>query len=547
MASPKPALTRVLLVEPDERAATRLVCGLGSSGVAGTHAASVSEAQSALRSGNFDAVVLGHQPGGADRIASCATLHPDVASPPLLLLDASADDREMELLPSHMRPAALLPRPVDEEKLAHALETVLRAEDAEPEEGSDWGGLSLPELLVNLRDAGETGTLEIRSDGVCTTLYLDEGNPAFAEGGSLRETLGRMLLRRGEISEGEFVRVIDRMTQRLVESEPLRMGEALIELGLLEPAEVYQALRDQVREKIVACFQWRSFTASFHTLAVLPEGMSTFDTPPLEALIAEGVRTHYGPERVDRLLREYWTHVPKAAAPQSELAERFQLSGPEQRFLHALDGRRSLDVLRSEENLDPEAAGQLLAALVVTRAVRLTDPNSRDEPVARAVAGASPASSSAIRHTASPPEPARAVAQVKPGESRARLEAERLFREGQTLLATEDYEQAAQRLADAVRLQSREPEYAMLEAWASYLARRVEATLARAKARACAQRMAQLDPRSARPHSILGRLALDEHLLEQAARGFEAALDRDPTDADAARGLRGIESSAPRG
>ncbi|HET6304090.1 MAG TPA: DUF4388 domain-containing protein, partial [Myxococcota bacterium] len=65
---------------------------------------------------------------------------------------------------------------------------------------------AFPELLVGLHAAGETGVLEVRAAGIRTDVTLRRGSPVFAEGGQLRQTLGRLLLRRGEISEQDYVR-----------------------------------------------------------------------------------------------------------------------------------------------------------------------------------------------------------------------------------------------------------------------------------------------------------------------------------------------------
>jgi hypothetical protein len=226
------------------------------------------------------------------------------------------------------------------------------------------GGVSLAELLVALRARGESGVLEVRADAVCTRIALRAGSPVFAEGGSLRETLGRMLLRHGSLSEADYVRVIERMTERLMESETTRMGEVLVELGLLTPAEVFEALSTQVREKIVSCFRWQRFEHAFHP-SDLSDELLAVPCPPLETLLLAGLRAHFGPDRLEPLLAPHAGRRPVLRAGIGELAERFQLAPAEQRFARALDGARTVAQLRTAGVLDEVHAAQVLAALLL--------------------------------------------------------------------------------------------------------------------------------------------------------------------------------------
>ena len=114
-----------------------------------------------------------------------------------------------------------------------------------------------------------------------------------AEGGSLRETLGRMLLRHGALSEAEYTRVIERMTEKVIANEHQRMGEVLVELGLLSAEEVHQALRAQVFEKVDGLLRAaRTPSWSFSELDALPEGLEPFALPPMATLVLAGLREH---------------------------------------------------------------------------------------------------------------------------------------------------------------------------------------------------------------------------------------------------------------
>jgi Flp pilus assembly protein TadD len=125
-----------------------------------------------------------------------------------------------------------------------------------------------------------------------------------------------------------------------------------------------------------------------------------------------------------------------------------------------------------------------------------------------------------------------------PNPAQSRLEAEQCFRRAQQLLATDKLVEAAKLLRRAVELEPAEPEYAMVEAWVSYVEARQATRVARARATTAARKLLEADPRAQRVHTILGRLALDENDRERATREFELALLRDPQDEDAKRGLK---------
>jgi tetratricopeptide (TPR) repeat protein len=567
---------QVLVVEANDHLGKNLERDLLTRGVAITRTANIIDAIRTLRSRGADVTVLGVPLPGLDSVACCAALKEGVAPPALVLLDATGQAAELEVsLPRGMRPDAVLPRPVDSTKLLLEIHEILERATVNDTDAPAGGlQLSLPEIFVDLGDRAETGILEIRADGVCTSIHLSRGNPVFAEGGSLRDTLGRLLLRRGEINESEYVRVIERMTERLVDSEPMRMGEVLVELGLLTPNEVYDGLVQQVSEKIIACFRWTRFNHSFHPLEAVSEEILAFEVPSLEALLLAGLKAHFGPGRVELLLRPHSNRYPALRMSAAETGNRFQMNPAEQKFLLEVRGDRTLAQLQRDSSSDAAHAGQVLTALVVARAVVLkeaptTAKPARPDPVSSrprtADAPARPARSAEaredqrhvprrnprdslgqlsgrLRKMGGPTTPAHPA-----DEHRARLEAERAFRSGMGLMRQDMMPGARREFARAAELHPSEPEYRMYEAWTSYLTARGEEapTLARAKAHACANRVLQDDRESSRAHSILGQLANASGELDAAARHFRMALRHDPGDRDAQRGMRLLAKRRP--
>jgi tetratricopeptide (TPR) repeat protein len=377
--------------------------------------------------------------------------------------------------------------------------------------------------------------LEVHSDALRTRIFLRGGAAVSAEGGSLRETLGRMLLRHGALSERDYTRVIERMTEQLIANEHQRMGEVLVELGLLTNEEVHRALREQVLEKLAACFAWPRPSWTFSELDQLPDGLEPFSLPAMEALVWEGLRRRVPAETLAAWLAPHAQLRPRLEQPASAVQELLRLESAALRLVERLDGSHSLAALGRE---GPDAPA-LLATLLLVGAIgaggaspvpQRETPRTVRVPFAREVVGRRKAPA------ATAPGPAGAA----PARDRAqaRLEAEQCFRRGRELLEAEKPLEAVKLLRRAVELEPGEPEYALAEAWASYLGARPAVRGARARALTLARRLLEADPKAARARTVLGRLALDAGDRERATREFELALLHDPEDEEARRGLK---------
>lgn len=527
----------LLILQPDAGEAVRLRGALEARGVPLRSVSRIDEALKALGEDSFDAMVVAPALLDCDLIACCAALLEPASAPPLLLLDGTGTlEEQSRILPPGLRPLAILPEPVDVGSLMAAVEAIL---DLDPDAAAPTAPISprsddLVRVLGALARERRSGVLELRHPSGCTRIHLVAGRPVLAEGGALRETLGRMLLRRGDVSQEEYIRVITRMTERLVQNEAVRMGEVLVELGLLQPSEVFRALSEQMTEKIVSCFRRHSFEWSFLEGDPPEEAGGGVEIPPVEQLILDGLRRHLPEGSLPRVLDGRGDANPAVDDPAA-LAEELRLGPSERRWLASFDGRRSLRALLGAAGDHGRDLAILAAALAATGRMRL---------------GTSPTHSRLPRAAERPQQQPRSrpgsgqSAARRPDPARDRLDAERSFQEAEEALRAERVKQALAAVQRAVALAPDELEYRVLESWLAYLALRVDLRVARAKAVACAELLAQEDPGNARPHLILGRIALDDRRHEDACREFEAALLRGPTDPQAVQGLHAARNAA---
>lgn len=555
---------RALLIDSNAAASAHAAAELRARGM---QVATCTDAPGAVRILNrdgADVVVLATPLGDADWIATAAALKGGAAPPALVLLDGTGQASELgRLLPANRMPDAILPRS------AGIAELLYWIADALGETGSP--APCIAEILVALRARGDSGVLEVRGGGICTRILLRDGVPVFAEGGALRETLGRMLLRHGALTEAEYVQVIERMTERLIENEATRMGEVLVELGLLTPHDVVDALAIQVREKILRCFQWTQFEHHFELLDGPPDAGLVYSCPPIEALILAGLREHFDAARIEPLLSASAGLRVRLSRGAEETALRFQAKPAEQRLLRDIKGDRTVAELCNDEAVDAEHARPLLAALIVTQALHLAAPAAtprvakpeparvRREAPERPRAAATPTTtplpmrsraasarslSSLRRELAKSGKAPAAATPTPPADQRsARIDAERAFRQGIQMLEQAALGGAQKAFALACERWGDEPEYRMLDAWVQVLILKDETarSAARVETTAWARKVLERDRDSVRAQTILGQLAIAAGDLAGAERHFRHALRVAPEDRDALRGARQVE------
>jgi tetratricopeptide (TPR) repeat protein len=549
---------RILLVGFKDRASERAIEELRGRGVLVSLVPDPGEATEAARSGLADVVCLQVPLANVDPVSLCAALKRGPAPPAVLLLDAWGQAHSiLESLPEELRPDGVLEPPLEAAQLLVAVNGMLaRSAPAEDEAAFGRGGPSLAEFLVELKAQRETGVLEVRAEGVRTDIYLHAGDPVLAEGGTIRETLGRLLLRHGALREEDYVRVIQRMTESLVEHEPLRMGEALVELGLLTPVEVYEALVAQVHEKVVACFRFEEVDLSFRPRVDLLEQGGAFRCAPAEVLMLRGVKAHFDSRRTAALLARSETRHPALREDVTALAERFQLDPAEQRFLRGMTGGRTVTALRRDGTLDELHAGQLLAALLVARALELHDRPIQTAPPPAPAQVARPVEKPGPIRQPTPPTPQKSV---RPEEAlrrlrmtlarrkapdatrkQAELGAEHSFQRGKQLLRQGMTAGAAKEFERALSLHPGELEYQLYAAWTASLALgdADARSSARGRAREVALQLVRQDKSHAKAHAILGQMALEEGDVGAAEKHFRIAIATDPKEIDAERGLR---------
>ena len=116
-------------------------------------------------------------------------------------------------------------------------------------------------VLLNLLDRGKDGVLIAQTEerGGRKELYVVKGRLHHVASTNASELLGEFLVRRGKVSREELD-----MALAVLPRNQGRMGDTLISLGLVSSVDIFQAIREQGRDRVADLFMWNSGRASFY-------------------------------------------------------------------------------------------------------------------------------------------------------------------------------------------------------------------------------------------------------------------------------------------
>ena len=212
-------------------------------------------------------------------------------------------------------------------------------------------------LLQRLFAKRATGSLLLMRDTTKKIVSFADGYPVSVRSNVLGECLGQILLQQRLISNEALQESLRRM-----KAENRQQGELLVEMGGLSPYNLSRALVEQLEAKLFEVFSWPDGQYMFKQ-GDAPEGVALkLDRSPA-ALILEGIRRHYTPERQQAVLDAYrGKYVALNPDPVLRLQE--VTSDPaEQRFIQDIDGRTRLETVIDSARIAREKAMLLLVAL----------------------------------------------------------------------------------------------------------------------------------------------------------------------------------------
>lgn len=228
--------------------------------------------------------------------------------------------------------------------------------------------LDIHDLIQLLDLSRKTGALRVTSgvrDNV-GTVYFDGGQVVYAMVRSNPHPLGAMLVRSGRITEAELARA--RATQ-LERGDGRRLGDILVEQGVLPARELERHLRLQVEAVVFELLSWREGFFSFTEQEVRELPADATVRISAESLLMESARRldEWGTiaDRVPSL------DVVPTLAPDDPDAPPLVLAPEEWAVLSAVDGVRDLRAIAASLGRSELDVGKMAARLVKARVLNV--------------------------------------------------------------------------------------------------------------------------------------------------------------------------------
>lgn len=194
----------------------------------------------------------------------------------------------------------------------------------------------LPGLLLSLYRRRASGRLELSREGVTKRVWLKDGVPVLAESNLPSESLGIQLLDAGRITRDDYAKLVEAVRER-----KCKEGAALLSMGVIGPQDLFHALKDQVRRRLLDSMGWPRGDWRFDPLDAPGADASAFRCDPV-ALTHEGVAIHWPPSRLRAALAAALPRYPEPSPRMAALAGRLHRDPDIERLLAALDGQRTL-------------------------------------------------------------------------------------------------------------------------------------------------------------------------------------------------------------
>lgn len=399
----------------------------------------------------------------------------------------------------------------------------------------------LVRTLLALQHASATGTLRVEAEGVVTVVRILNGHPVFVEGGLPADSLGRLLVRRGTISESTLAMVEE---ERMLLQGRLRFGEVAQRLGVISADALRHALREQVRGKLGRCLHWERnqhvFVAGEAQSEPLPDGALA-----MEPLLLDGVKHHFSLERARQLLKPALNERAELWGRREDIEARLLLDDEQRQLLSDILLAPSIDLLLRGQGAEQLRNAHLLCALALFDQLCLPEPEAPEKSgpfvidelprTRRSNAPSSRPPEASLGRDAVGPEVDADRAGFSPElPGKEKLLADSAFLQGKELLRAGEYGAAADAFREASNLRPNALEYALFAAWSAYLSTGRAGKWREMLLELCERTLAQ-DRHLAFAHHVRGQLALEIKDIGTAQESLLRAVELDPEDDEAQR------------
>ncbi len=222
------------------------------------------------------------------------------------------------------------------------------------------GDYTLPMQLHRLYVDKATGLLHLQHQSAKKIIYIKDGYPIFARSNVLSECLGRMLVKEGALTQDEC----DLSVERSRASGRLQ-GTELIEMGVLTPEDLNDALVRQVTDKLLSTFAWRSGTLQFESGKAFKKEVTQIRMSPAN-LIMQGINRYWSLTQLDTFLFPFDDEYLRQATNPHYRFQDIQLSKRGDAVFRACQGQKTLQQILDHYPLARREVQRVIAALLIS-------------------------------------------------------------------------------------------------------------------------------------------------------------------------------------
>lgn len=189
----------------------------------------------------------------------------------------------------------------------------------------------LAEILATIHRYRVPGIVSVTRGKRVRRLFVDEGLVVYAASNEKELGLASFLLRQGSL-DAETAREAEARQAR----DGLRMGQVLLQMGVVTPERLNGAIAGQIREILLGALEWDSGDVVFE---VGPRRGADFVPAnlPIPAVLLEAIRRTGDVKRLVGRLGSAATVLEKISGPPLSLFE-----PSERRFYETVDGKTTL-------------------------------------------------------------------------------------------------------------------------------------------------------------------------------------------------------------
>jgi CheY-like chemotaxis protein len=222
---------------------------------------------------------------------------------------------------------------------------------------------------------GKTGLLFVNDGALTSIFFIDRGQLVFVRSNDADRRLGRVLRKLGRITEEQHDAALRLMQD---DSRGLRLGEALVELGVLTREALHHALQHQLEALIVQAFEARSGCWRF-VEGELPNREDIRVELDTDNIILKGIRVMPDETLLRRHLPDPGCVLRPLPSARGRL-ERLQLTSFERQVMSLVDGERTIEKVRSFGRLGQVSVDRMLFAFLNTGLVEAASASGPLDP-----------------------------------------------------------------------------------------------------------------------------------------------------------------------